>query len=117
MKIKLMIILLLLGGCISKVDSIIEVGMEFKKAEKILMDFGATEAHLQIRPEKSITGKYMKLKIYSLDKKPYIVINHEENKGKNIIKKISLYYIKPDSKKNSQNRTLKDVDKIDLIKL
>ena len=91
--------------------------MELKKAEEILMNFGAQEAKLQIRPEKSITGEYMNLEIYSLRQKPYIIINHEEENGENIIKTISLYYIKTDSKKNSQGRTLLNVDNIDLKKL
>ena len=58
--------LLLCIGCSSKVESIIKVGMELKKAEKILMNFGAQETQLQIRPEKSITGEYMNLEIYAL---------------------------------------------------
>ena len=91
--------------------------MELKKAEKILMNFGAQETQLQIRPEKSITGEYMNLEIYALRQRPYIIINHEEENGKYIIKTLSLYYIKPDSKKNSQDRMLKDVDKINLNKL
>jgi hypothetical protein len=109
--------LLLCIGCSSKVESIIKVGMELKKAEKILMNFGAQETQLQIRPEKSITGEYMNLEIYALRQRPYIIINHEEENGKYIIKTLSLYYIKPDSKKNSQDRMLKDVDKINLNKL
>jgi ribosome-interacting GTPase 1 len=117
-EIKLLIVLsLLFNGCSSKVESIIEVGMEFKKADKILMNFGAQETQLQIKPKKSITGEYMKLKIYALLEKPYVVINHEEENGISIIKTMSLYYIRPDSKKNSQGRKWEDVVKIDLNKL
>jgi hypothetical protein len=114
MKIKLLIIMLLLGGCISKVEQIIEVGMEFKKAEKIVTGSGAQEAQLQLRPEKSLSGGYMQLNVYALSKKTYIIINHEEENGKNRIKTMSLYSIQPDSKKNSQGRTMRNVDKIDL---
>ena len=33
--------------CTTKVESIIKTGMELKKAEEILMNFGAQEAQLQ----------------------------------------------------------------------
>lgn len=93
-----MIIPLLIFGCspLSTAEevrkTVIKEGMEFEKAKKILQNFGAREVFLQIKPVKSTTGEYMEVKCYALPKKPYIIINYQREKGKNIIRDLTLYY-------------------------
>jgi hypothetical protein len=121
--ISIMITSLLLGGCTLnnhptetiKGESIIEVGMEFSKADTILTGYRFQKNHnLQIIPQESPSGEYMSLEIYGLRRKPYIIVNYEKENGENIIRTLSLYYRKRGSKKNDPENKWINVEKIDL---
>lgn len=95
-----------------KQTSIIKVGMEFEEAEKILKDFGAKEVDLQVMPAKSSTGEFMELVSYVLRDNPHIIINYEQENGKDIIRELSLYYLY-EHKADPNNKYL-NVTEIDL---
>jgi hypothetical protein len=86
--------------------------MELEAAEKILENFGARKASLQIAPVKSSTGEFMEFESYALPKKPYIIINYQREKGKNIIRELNLYY-EYNHKAHPDNKWLR-VKEIDL---
>ncbi|CAB1083794.1 hypothetical protein D1AOALGA4SA_11329, partial [Olavius algarvensis Delta 1 endosymbiont] len=102
---------IVIGGCTPKGESIIEVGMEFEKAEEILKNHGAQEQILQMAPPKSPNGGYMKLINYGISKNKALTIIHDEKNGKNIIVKLGISS-NLDQPKNSRDYT--ETDTIDL---
>ncbi|HTL53648.1 MAG TPA: hypothetical protein VL860_13820, partial [Planctomycetota bacterium] len=96
-------------------DLIVRVGMEFEAADKVLKDFGAKDAAMQIEPSKSSKGAYLKVACYDLDKNPAIIVNYELEGAKNIIRQLNLYY-EYKNKGDPANRWL-DCKEINLDKL
>ncbi len=106
-----------------KQNTIIKVGMDFEEADKMLETFGAKKVNLDIMPKESSNGKFMEVQGYVLGaipwpwhKTPYIIINYEQENGKNVIRALSLYYYYYKYKSNPNNKWL-DVEKIDLANI